>query len=1069
MRQGLEVKKYDTEYVQIEHIEEAWESLKNSEPLLSKRGKIIAISAQCAMGKSTVIRQLIQNLGNPPVMFVACRIVHATDGAEAYNLELYSEPESRNKRSVSTTINSLHRFQKWLDDTMMSEGLPVLVLDEVRSILAMTCSNCFRARDGQLPLLDAMIKYSRLTICADADLFWDGMCRDFMIESKAAIRVLEYTRVKDPYNIKAVCGKQGFEYWKNTLKQMMMEKKNLFVFCAYAKTARGVAAICSEYKVTFKLYYGEKDGNDKEKDFQDVDKAWEDTQVIIATSSLTVAVDPKTWHCDKIFVASGGGLSCLPRDMAQAIKRMGRKGIGNDTGQLSSNEVLMHFDMEKESDKIVEKPGMFEAKKKELLAIKRNTNIYIEENFQSTRVSSQTEQPTWWENVRAHQEVERESQQCNIIDEWRILAKMKGWGFEIIPSRTETERSFNNAEIIKIADCLHDLINSNTRRIIEQDKRYACAIQILATFVFENKETWLDPNWDSSGWQYSGQADFNDFQIDESIKEDFENILEQIRQEDRPNSILTEFAKNLRFWRHPLSPALYKTYMKKLLAFHEQRNFRTKPLSKLNEMDEEDAKIERGKFRMGRAQAFINCCKELNISARDIFNEDKGVSLSKPEIFTDTYDTKECDLKTLQNLEKWAGSANVKYEGNRYANVRLNMLKQMMKSFGIIVEISQIRKADADGKKRRKITNITLKPCDEIKQLVESSDVKYECEKEGMLVIWAPFPRYVEMIRQHGDSLETPFTQPRPIATTYDVYEEKINVDELKKLANRLELEELEDSRVNRTKILNLLERTDENGIKKTRYYQKRGRGRQYACDASLQNMTRWIRNKHDEYYWDIDMVNAIPCLCAHRIKKEEFDASKDFPAIMKYGLSDKSKREEILDTVKVFFQCERDIAKQLFCSLLNGGTIKGWISENKLQDCEMQLWPEFIHAYSYECFKLFEAMGEKYPALVQLSLEQNQPDHFPPGKLIHRKPTLYHNYRVLADKVYDDEHEVLNIMQACAKELGYQFDVLMFDGGLLRKRADKNDSDVETLMTIMEESILKKTNVAMRLAKKDM
>ena len=70
-----------------------------------------------------------------------------------------------------------------------------------------------------------------------------------------------------------------------------------------------------------------------------------------------MAVDPKEWHCDAIFVFAGSGMGCPPRDQGQAVGRFGRQGPGDGPGQISEYDgvngmgvyMLVHFGANPES------------------------------------------------------------------------------------------------------------------------------------------------------------------------------------------------------------------------------------------------------------------------------------------------------------------------------------------------------------------------------------------------------------------------------------------------------------------------------------------------------------------------------------------------------------------------------------------------------------------------------------------------------------------------------------------------------------------------------------------------
>ena len=145
----------DTRYVSPDHIEAA-----------HRRSRIIAVAAACSMGKSTAFREFLRRAGDPPVMFVACRVVQPIDGAAAYELAQNQNDEATSVRCVSSTVHSLNKFNESFENHK-HDG--VLVLDEVRSICASMC-NCSTFREcGQLALLDKMMK-TLTVIAADTRL-----------------------------------------------------------------------------------------------------------------------------------------------------------------------------------------------------------------------------------------------------------------------------------------------------------------------------------------------------------------------------------------------------------------------------------------------------------------------------------------------------------------------------------------------------------------------------------------------------------------------------------------------------------------------------------------------------------------------------------------------------------------------------------------------------------------------------------------------------------------------------------------------------------------------------------
>ena len=78
-----------------------------------------------------------------------------------------------------------------------------------------------------------------------------------------------------------------------------------------AGLAKTLAAACKAGGVRHKIYTGAAEDRINKEDFDgDIDVAWAAVQVVIATSSVTVAVDPRQWHCDICMVRLASARAC---------------------------------------------------------------------------------------------------------------------------------------------------------------------------------------------------------------------------------------------------------------------------------------------------------------------------------------------------------------------------------------------------------------------------------------------------------------------------------------------------------------------------------------------------------------------------------------------------------------------------------------------------------------------------------------------------------------------------------------------------------------------------------------
>ena len=119
-------------------------------------------------------------------------------------------------------------------------------------------------------------------------------------------------------------------------------------------------------------------------------------------------------------------------------------------------------------------------------------------------------------------------------------------------------------------------------------------------------------------------------------------------------------------------------------------------------------------------------------------------------------------------------------------------------------------------------------------------------------------------------------------------------------------------------------------------------------------------------------------------------------------------------------------MAKQLFCSLINTGTVVGWQGKQKLLFVEPTLWPRFVHTYSAEAMRLINVIADERPDIVALSQQYEKEKASTKSN-----PERHHKSRALNVTMQLHEDRVLSIMEAHAVSAGWQFDVL-----ILRRRA---------------------------------
>jgi hypothetical protein len=209
--------------------------------------------------------------------------------------------------------------------------------------------------------------------------------------------------------------------------------------------------------------------------------------------------------------------------------------------------------------------------------------------------------------------------------------------------------------------------------------------------------------------------------------------------------------------------------------------------------------------------------------------------------------------------------------------------------------------------------------------------------------------------------------------------------------------------------------------------------GRLFSKTPSLSSMPREIRNTLAyKCYYDIDFVNCHPMILSQYCNKNNIRCDMLDSYI--------KNRNKILDDICKENKIERDDAKQLVLALMNGG--KG----NNFADND----ETFLGKFKIEMNKIQDTIcninSDEFKKI------QKRKDYNCKGSLIN----------ILLCK---KEHELLMNSVAFMTEKGYNVDVLVFDGFMVRK--DKPLS--KELLLELEKYIKDKTDYDMQLLEKEM
>ena len=269
----------------------------------------------------------------------------------------------------------------------------------------------------------------------------------------------------------------------------------------------------------------------------------------------------------------------------------------------------MHFGVNPESPEYgpsISKEELFASKRIGVLFTTQKKHRYMHSTFDATALSAVRSAPGWYTGVLAWNETEQTSHQSYVMNEWEAMCERRGWQFTV---RTGYQTVDDTAEFDRgiarpVPSELHEYVNSQTITLPATGElltKYQRTIGILD--VYAVVQSIVD--------KVVGEGNITPETID---------MLEIIRCEDRPNSMLTQIAKELYLFPRVLSGEEYNLVMTNQRAFHEQRNLRTKSTDELLLMDESKACIaEAINLRHGRAQAFMNTCRGLKVAWHELF------------------------------------------------------------------------------------------------------------------------------------------------------------------------------------------------------------------------------------------------------------------------------------------------------------------------------------------------------------------------------------------------------------------------------------------------------------------
>jgi len=290
---------------------------------------------------------------------------------------------------------------------------------------------------------------------------------------------------------------------------------------------------------------------------------------------------------------------------------------------------------------------------------------------------------------------------------------------------------------------------------------------------------------------------------------------------------------------------------------------------------------------------------------------------------------------------------------------------------------------------------------------------------------------YTPNVKQTLSADDTKDTEVPEAAPTQTLY----NFASLKDF-NPADLEDSKKLLIKYYKKLN----TDTNTINVEYKQTTHNTGRYFSLNSlSLQNVVREVRHTiGNEYYYDLDVVNAHPIFLLTYCKKNNIECD----VLENYV----NNRDEYFKDIKKTFNDDKYPAKQLMLSILNGGG-----------DAEVKKCSSKIKSFRNEIKNIHEEVCNIEKELFEITKNKKTD-----------KAEYNLNGRATNMLLCDIENKVLFKIVQYLEKLNIKVGVLVFDGCMIEKSSITKEA-LENLLIDVEQYVYKELDINLKLKIKDM
>ena len=282
--------------------------------------KCILVKAPLGKGKSTSIINYLKDHPELSFCWLVPRIAHGRGifsslKEKKIDVRLYSDVHGEiYNNKVVVQYESLHRIGRKYD---------LFICDEIESVYHQSvCKHTNKDNiDQNIYKFEDLMKTSKRLFFSDA--FLQKRTLNMLDMFKIDFKLFEY-RTK---NVKRECVMYNDYFsWFNELKDMMEEKKKIFLFSSSLSEMEKLYQNFDEETKKYVRKYSSRDGN---IELTDINKQWgDDVQLVMCTSTITIGVDCQI-PFDEIFCFHTNQCGVLTRDMIQSLYR-----VRNITGKV---------------------------------------------------------------------------------------------------------------------------------------------------------------------------------------------------------------------------------------------------------------------------------------------------------------------------------------------------------------------------------------------------------------------------------------------------------------------------------------------------------------------------------------------------------------------------------------------------------------------------------------------------------------------------------------------------------------------------------------------------------------